>query len=754
VPGHRHEWDDARSLLLNAYTELVRGEATTIPRVTEMTSTSLALLTAFISVADWIASAKFACNADEPPTGYLPMARQQAEEAVTALQWVLPSTGGDPPSFSQLFDGKRPRPLQEVTAGVAAESNAPGLVIIEAPMGEGKTEAAVHLAETWLRKLGQQGCYFALPTMATANAIFGRFHKDYLRKVHPEAAGVLRLLHGQASVSEEYRQFRIGNVYDSDERRPCGSADAEDWFAYKKRGLLSPYGVGTVDQALLSVLQTKHGFVRLFGLAGKTVIVDEVHAFDFYTREILGRLLAWLRAAGSSVILLSATLPRSTRRSLLESWGASTTPEKEEPYPRVTAVLGDEARSVHISGSAKARRLGLKWVDETDEGLSAELCSAVAEGGCAVYVCNTVGRAQEFFQILQGPAKEQGIAPYLLHARFPFGEREAREADAVARFGKDAGRNGNPPRPERAIMVSTQIIEQSLDVDFDLMVTDLAPVDLLLQRSGRLMRHVGMEPPMPRYSFDEQKPVLWVRTPGMDSPGLPDFGAGRAIYSDHILLRTLLALGSQDRAIEIPGDMPELIEAVYDEARDPDVADDLERRLRAAKSEFQKRVDKLRYEANQRLIKRPEYSGELASVFGEALEEDNPAVHSAFQALTRWSDLPSVTVVCLHSCGGRVYVDRGLEHPVDLSVEPDSVTLTQLMRASMRLSGHAITRHFADAGKAATPQGWRRIAMLRHLRPAVFIDGVVANTEGFALRLDPELGGVIEYPKREEEDEH
>ncbi|MDD3925471.1 MAG: CRISPR-associated helicase Cas3' [bacterium] len=754
-----HKWDEVRHVLLASYMKLTLGQLpTTIPHEA-LTPSFLALLAAFTSIADWIASAHFPCTAivtgetvrpDVSPADYLRIVREDADKAVAALQWILPRASGESISFSELFGVDwSPRPLQQVTEGIANRLEVPGLVIIEAPMGEGKTEAAIHLAEAWMRKLKQQGCYFALPTMATANSIFTRFHKDYLSKTHPEVASVLRLMHGQASVSEEYRQFCIEGVYDSDERKPLRSVEAEDWFAYKKRGLLSPYGVGTVDQALLAVLQTKHCFVRLFGLAGKTIIIDEVHAFDFYTRALLVRLLEWFHSVGSSVVLLSATLPKATRMSLLNSWGESVPEEKEQPYPRVTTVLGDTRRSVHVPESEKARRVNLEWVDESDEELSAKLCSAVAAGGCAVYVCNTVGQAQGFYQTLNEHAKQRGIQTYLLHARYPFREREMREADAVARFGKHAGEENNPPRPERAIMVSTQIIEQSLDVDFDLMVTDLAPVDLLLQRSGRLMRHLGRG--IPRYSFDERKPLLWVRRPKMDSDGLPDFEAGRTIYSDWILLRTLLVLGVRDRVVRVPEDIEELIETVYEASSDLNVPKVFEERLEAAQADFQKKLDKLCFEAKKRLIKQPGYEGELARIFGEALEEDNPGVHIAFQANTRWSELPSVTVICLHSCGEKVFGDADCNYQVDLLVEPDDTTLRELMRATMSLSGYSITNYFMENTK--TPLGWRNIGMLRHVKLAEFIDGTLEGTD-FTLRLDPELGGVIEYHRRAEEDEY
>ena len=178
----------------------------------------------------------------------------------------------------------------------------PGLVIIEAPMGEGKTEAAIYLADKWVTNRKQRGYYFALPTMATSDQMFGRV-KAYLTKRYPSDSVNLMLLHGHASLSTEFEaikdKFEIRNVASDDPNDKTfdsvnAGVVASEWFTSRKRGLLSPFGVGTIDQSLLAVLQTRHVFVRLFGLAHKTIIIDEVHAYDAYMSTLLERLLEWL----------------------------------------------------------------------------------------------------------------------------------------------------------------------------------------------------------------------------------------------------------------------------------------------------------------------------------------------------------------------------------------------------------------------------------------------------------------------------
>ena len=216
---------------------------------------------------------------------------------------------------------------------------------------------------------------------------------------------------------------------------------AGEWFTYRKRGLLAPFGVGTVDQALLSVLQVKHGFVRLFGLAGKTVVVDEVHAYDAYMTTLLERLLEWLAALNSPVVLLSATLPIVKRQALVNAYlnGLGRPPEAELPneaYPRMTWTGAGGVR-VRTGETAPAtrRRLGLRWLPFGVEGLPAHLLDQLRDGGCAAVICNTVNRAQEVYASLRDsyavlPEQERPDLD-LFHVRFLFKDRQEREERCV-----------------------------------------------------------------------------------------------------------------------------------------------------------------------------------------------------------------------------------------------------------------------------------------------------------------------------------
>ena len=451
------------------------------------------LLAGLTSVADWIGSASeffpFA-GVGVDLAAYPAVAAQRAGRALDALGWT--GWAGDVPArtFIDLFPRcSPPRPLQQEAERQGERLTGPGLVLIESPMGEGKTEAALYLADRWTHAHGQRGVYVALPIQATSNQMFGRV-RDFLAGRYPCDRVNLNLVHGGAVLSEPYQQMlALAAVYDRAGRDGGaeGAVVAEGWFTPKKRGLLALFAVGTIDQALLSVLQTRHGFVQLFGLAGKTVVLDEVHAYDAYMSTLLERLLAWLSALGASVVLLSATLPRAKRRRLLAAYAGERVTADDCPYPRLLAVSGSRASVVHIPASPERHAaVAVRW--QQPAGLATELRRALAGGGSAVVIRNTVVAAQETYLALRDGLREDGIEVSLFHARFLLGRRLEIEGDVLGCFGPPAD---NPRRPRAAVLIATQVVEQSLDLDFDLLVTDVAPIDLVLQRAGRLHRHRG-----------------------------------------------------------------------------------------------------------------------------------------------------------------------------------------------------------------------------------------------------------------------
>ena len=804
----KRAWTRARHALLQTLVALFDASRDTPPR--DIDNGAAMWLAGLVSAADWIGSNTdyyhFAVPDLQELGGMAPSldvhayvhdARQTARRALRDLGWggwTAATSQLSILSFHDLFpDATPPAPVQERVVELVSrpESNrgsaGPTLAIVEAPMGEGKTEAALYLVDYWSAARGQAGCYVALPSQATSNQMFGRV-RAFLNRRYEDATVTLQLLHGHASLSAEFKLLLgrgerpfIPSYIDDDGDQGQGDGPpavvAAEWFTHKKRGLLAPFGVGTVDQALMAALASKHVFVRLFGLAGKTVLIDEVHAYDTYMSYLLERLLAWLGALGCSVVLLSATLPARRRDSLTAAFveGACGVPHPgphQEPasYPRVTWVdttvgatgAAATTHDYHVPASersSKSLRLvhvdgALPAVPGEPFALGARLRAALADGGCAAAICNTVRRAQEVYQALRHyfPDIADDGAPELalLHARLPFEDREAREREALLRFGKDGAQvdTGGAPasvrRPNRAVLVSTQIIEQSLDLDFDLMVTDLAPIDLMLQRSGRLHRHIRPRPP----GLDT--PALWLCTPPIGNDDLPCFAlrSTSIVYDNHVLLRSWLLVRDRDR-IAVPDDVEALIEEVYgDEQSCPT---HLPSTWQYAWEATQRRmctvIESDSYEGSARAIKRPGDELPLNELTGPLRREDAPELHPANQAVTRLA-LPSIGLVCLYGTPERPSLDREGRDAINTRRIPDMALTERLLRRSLTVTHRGIVRALGDATathvKPYMPAGWGTSALLRNDRMIVFDKEGLGMAGDIPLRLDPVLGLLID----------
>lgn len=713
-------------------------------------SSVLVILAGLTTVSDWIASNHdcfpYAGDQVRLPQ-YARRARWRAWIALHQLGWLYQPRVESIPPFQEMFD-KVPNRLQRQVIDLAPRLRGPSLVLLEYPMGGGKTEAALYLADYLAAAAGHQGAYFALPTMATSNQMFSRV-KAYLADRFPGHVINTQLLHGHASLSAEFellRQAASQTIEGRQDRRrrldlaAVGESDeatvlAAEWFTYKKRGLLAPWGIGTIDQALLAILQTKHFFVRLFGLAGKVVILDEVHAYDTYMQSLLTRLLTWLAACGTSVVLLSATLPSHTRRALVAAYAAGrdlpALPASSAPYPRITWVTEGGAGEVHIPGTP-TRRISLRRYVQTGGEWISDLKAALRYGGCAAVIVNTVTRAQAVYHELRNhfPAEEL----YLFHARYPFSERLRREEEVLSRFGRDG-----VDRPHRAVVVATQVIEQSLDLDFDLMITDLAPADLIFQRSGRLWRHRRQRP------TGFQEPTLWLLMPDVDDTGVPQFERGsELIYDSHTLLRSWLVL-SHLEYLEIPDALEELVEAVYEPSDPPD---DLPETLRSfwqtSRAELEEEQQRDRQQAARRYI--PDVSKDFLHMSMDDLEEEGES-HPALQALTRLGG-PSVTVICLIEEDGRLWTLGPERREIRLEKRPDTVDIRALLGSSIRIS---FDRKLVHSILAENPvETWEASAHLRRCRLLRFDPDGHCLTSDLPLRLDPELG-LVRLRGREEE---
>ena len=768
-------WEDIRAALFESIAEISLAPGLPSPRRPPDPSFYM-FLAGLTSVADWIASndTYYPYEVEHPVEDHLAYSKGQAHKALKDLGW----TGWRPPSddadIKDLFPHiKETRPLQDEAGSLSRMlKGSPALVLIEAPTGEGKTEAAMCLADGWAVGLGQKGCYFALPTMATSDQMFGRV-KDYLDKRYHDERVNLMLLHGHAALSAEFADLknRPADYYargvSGDEGYDGAPAAvvASEWFTYRKRGLLAPFGVGTIDQVLLAVLQTRHVFVRLFGLASKTIVVDEVHAYDAYMTSLLERLLEWLAALGSPVVMLSATLPGARREAMLKAYAkglgnkdlAIPVDVSETQYPRISSTTGAECRAVTFSTSSRsAKSLCLRWVSshlDRDGGgfeLGRDLQERLSGGGCCAVICNTIGQAQQVYMALKPyfPGQDAGDGwPELdlLHARYVFGERRRREERTRLRFGKpeekvlcEDGTERPVCRPHRAVLVATQVIEQSLDIDFDLMATEMAPVDLLLQRAGRLHRHQRERPE----KLDA--PFLWISRPAVEG-GLPRFGSGtEAIYDLHVLLRSWLALFHRS-SIGIPDEVEQVIEQVYDDRQCPDgLPEAVRKEWIETRHQRETDIEREQSEADDRWIKPPGYTGGIWRVTYDPREEDDPSLHKAHQALTRLTG-ETVRVLCLYGTGGRLFIDAEQAQPVEANLMPGYDMTRQLLRCSLTLSQQGLVQKVIASERNFLPKPWREVPLLRHYRLLVFDrDAVCRDIDGFHLRLDDELGLVID----------
>lgn len=479
-------------------------------------------------------------------------------------------------TFTDLFKNiSTPSPLQQWAIHTEI-SGEPQIFLLEDVTGAGKTEAALMLAYRLMAKGAAQGFFIALPTMATSNAMYDRTAHFY-QKLFAGNANLV-LAHGNRQLVENFAKSVLpssGAEDDLEQQDETASARCTAWLAdHNKRALLSQAGVGTIDQALLSVLHSKHQSLRLLGLFNKVLIVDEVHACDAYMQGVLEVLLEFHARAGGSVILLSATLPSHMKQALLDAYAKGRnnlcqTIRQNLPYPLATtwhALCTQPIDNALGTRDAVKRTVTIDYHHQQSK-VVAMINDALASGQCVCWIRNTVTDATEAFALFSGCLPQEKLT--LFHARFALDDRLMKESDVTTTFGPDSDASKRSGR----LVISTQVIEQSLDVDFDLLVSDLAPIDRLIQRAGRLRRHnrdafgnrlANGEPDQrgaplmvvfgPAWSAEPA--VHWFKTA---------FPKATGVYPDHAQL-WLTAKALQVGKFTMPDDARTLIEGVFGDA--------------------------------------------------------------------------------------------------------------------------------------------------------------------------------------------
>ncbi len=420
----------------------------------------------------------------------------------------------------------------------------PGLFILEAPMGKGKTEAALAAAEILLAKCDKTGLFFGLPTQATANGIFERV-VQWANLLSEDSVHSINLAHGNAEFQPVFAELKNESMLQTDLDGESGLV-VNSFFSGSKMSLLTDFVVATVDRLLMSALKKKHVMLLHLGLSQKVVIVDECHAYDAYMNQYLDTALAWLHEYQVPVILLSATLPFNRRKELAEAYLNDRKKAFELPeihYPRLTYTDGSEVYTKSLPEENADRMVNIIRGDE-DMAVEKMIC-AVRSGACVGIICNTVVRAQYFAERVRNV---EGAKVILYHAQYIIPDRMEREETLKKRIGK----NSTAEIRKGVVVVGTQVLEQSLDIDFDILITDLCPMDLLLQRIGRLGRHPRMDRPQ---GYETAECVV-LGTEEIDS-------SSEQIYTKWLLLRTKKLLPCQ---IAIPGDIDSLVYETYQDA--------------------------------------------------------------------------------------------------------------------------------------------------------------------------------------------
>jgi len=596
-------------------------------------------ITGFVIMSDWIAS-----NPDFFPMGTFGSADQEQRARIgwqvlgLEQRWIAAlDTNPDTPApdlYASRFGWSNPilRPMQEVVVEAARSMQSGGMMCIEAPMGQGKTEAGLIAAEFLAQATGRTGVAFATPTQATSNALFDRvtewveYQTNNVAQEHggPIEPHTMFLGHSKNRFNKSYEALSKADIFDESSTpgrennrktlRPGTSLARHSWLSGTKKGLLSSFVVCTIDQVLMTALQARHVMLRHLGLASKVIIIDEVHAYDAYMNQYLSSALYWLGQMNAPVILMSATLPSATRDDLMKSYTkglkigaepnkiatpappsqndlmakmkarlagihAAPKPEaSEEPildldYPVVHTLTAEDngtPKKWKVEQPVEQTKIELKLIADSPESVLNVLEPLANDHGCAAVICNTVGRAQEMHAFLSEQFGEEHVV--LTHSRFTATHRAEQEELLVSKLGKKAhyseADGEDSSRPHRLIVVGTQVIEQSLDLDFDVMITDFAPVDLVLQRMGRLHRHDSRSSSerTPAYRM----PVCYVR--GVETFGshneAPDFPRGsKAVYEPMILLSSYAQLlpHFDGEPIRIPADISPLVQKTYQE---------------------------------------------------------------------------------------------------------------------------------------------------------------------------------------------
>ena len=524
------------------------------------------VIAGFGIACDWLGSNQRHFPYSDPQadlTTYWRGAREKARSALGEAGLIAARPAVQPVTLPDLLDQPTAKasPMQH-WAMTTSLPDGPLLILLEDETGSGKTESALILASRLMARGDAGGIYTALPTMATANALFERLSRCYRTLFASADRPSLALVHGRSHLHDNFRPLDVAEATREERygEETSATSDCRAWLMDDRRkAFLAEIGVGTIDQAILSILPVRFQALRIFGLAGRVLILDEVHAYDAFVSQELERLIEWQVSQGGTCILLSATLPDLIRSRLITGFGRGLRKTYPSPatrsYPLATIACSTGVKVTPVIGRQdRSRNLPVRLLSEPEAALQAVVRASEA-GQAVAYIRNTVDDAIEAHAKLS----ESGLDARLFHARMALVDRFAIEREVLLNFGKTS----KAERRAGRILIATQVIEQSLDIDFDALVTDLAPIDLIIQRAGRLWRHLWRE--------RTGTPELLVVSPDPIAAAnrtwfARSFPRAQWVYRDHGSLWLTAESLKRVGAISTPGGIRELIEAVYGEA--------------------------------------------------------------------------------------------------------------------------------------------------------------------------------------------
>lgn len=636
-------WKKEQKKLLDLALSL--GGYASIQDVPSINHSSQIILSGLVIMADWLAS-----NEDLFPLAMVHdhTIRDSKDRAELAWQkwnkssmWI-PEESIDPQDiYKKRFSFiEEPKSAQDKVARCIAQATDPGIAILEAPMGMGKTEAALVMAEIMAFKTKSSGLYFALPTQATSNAIFPRI-KNWLEGLNAtDGPYGIGLVHSKAHLNDDYMNLMANTNEDAEVDRLV----VNEWFSGSKRSILNDFVIGTVDQVLMMALKTKHLMLRHLGLSKKVVIIDEIHSIDLYMSTYMYRALEYLGYYHVPVVILSATLPAAMRENLVRSYmkgrGVKTSKIKEnlknydpKSYPILTYSDSDTIKFYLDFAQEEDKKVEI--IDIKEDQIIDLAKDAMASKAFAGIIVNSVKKAQEIAKTLAQVLGEDQVI--LIHSRFIDSQRPRLERQILDMVGKGTDRS-NPK-----VVVGTQVLQESLDIDFDLLITELSPMDLLIQRIGRLHRHKANDHLRPD---DYKTPKVYLL--GRDESFEFD-EASMAVYGGYILARTQHYLKDH---ILVPSQISDLVQNTYQD-EDITVEESLQETYDLMKIKEERKLKDKEFKANTYKVNSPK---KRQSLFkrdpGLMGWQENPENSSEAKAQARVRDIQdSIEIIALKKIG-------------------------------------------------------------------------------------------------------